>query len=86
MSAVSAKAYQKGTFLLLLVTVIWGTSFPVLKDTLSGVNPAVLIAVRYGIAGIALLPWLRCIDYRLFRDGALLGSVLFLETMCALTG
>ncbi len=72
--------------MLLLVTIIWGTSFPVLKDTLSSVHPAVLIAVRYSIAAIALLPWLRNMSRPLLRDGALLGSILFVETMFALTG
>ncbi|MGB3138766.1 MAG: DMT family transporter [Nodosilinea sp.] len=86
MTAISATTHQKGTALLLLVTVIWGTSFPVLKDTLGSVHPAVLIAVRYSIAAIALLPWLRSVSRQLLRDGALLGVVLFLETMCALLG
>jgi drug/metabolite transporter (DMT)-like permease len=82
----SATTHQKGTVLLLLVTVIWGTSFPVLKDTLGSVHPAVLIAVRYSIAAIALLPWLRRVSRPLLRDGALLGAILFAETACALTG
>ena len=86
MTATSAKIHRKGTLLLLLVTLIWGTSFPVLKDTLSSVHPAVLIAVRYSIAAIALLPWLRRMSRQLLRDGALLGSILFLETTCALIG
>ena len=86
MATISAKTHQKGTLLLLLVTVIWGTSFPVLKDTLSSVHPAVLIAVRYSIAAVALLPWLRQVSRQLLRDGVLLGSILFLETVCALIG
>ncbi|MEA5449626.1 DMT family transporter [Leptolyngbya sp. CCNP1308] len=81
-----ATTHQKGTVLLLLITVIWGTSFPVLKDTLGSVHPAVLIAVRYSIAAIALLPWLRRVSRQLLRDGALLGAILFAETACALTG
>jgi drug/metabolite transporter (DMT)-like permease len=81
-----ATTHQKGTALLLLITVIWGTSFPVLKDTLGSVHPAVLIAVRYSIAAIALLPWLRRVSRHLLRDGALLGAILFAETAFALTG
>lgn len=86
MTAIASTTHQKGTALLLLVTVLWGTSFPVLKDTLGSVYPAVLIAVRYSIAAIALLPWLRRVSRQLLRDGALLGTILFLETACALTG
>ncbi|MEL7070967.1 MAG: DMT family transporter [Cyanobacteria bacterium J06581_3] len=82
----SPKTHRKGIFLLLLVTIIWGTSFPVLKDTLNGVHPTVLIAVRYSIAAMALLPWLRHMNYPLLRDGMLLGSILFFETTCALRG
>lgn len=86
MIVASPSSHRKGTILLLLTTVIWGTSFPVLKETISSLPPAVLITVRYCIAAIALLPWLRGLNRRLLRDGALLGFVLFLETMCALTG
>lgn len=86
MTANPATAHRRGTVLLLLVTVIWGTSFPVLKDTLSSIHPAVLIVIRYSIAAIALLPWLRQINRQLLRDGMLLGTILFLETTCALTG
>ncbi|MEM9446937.1 MAG: DMT family transporter [Cyanobacteria bacterium P01_E01_bin.6] len=80
------KVHRNGILLLLLTTIIFGTSFPVLKNTISSLSPSVLIAVRYSIAAIALLPWLRNLNRRLLRDGALLGFVLFLETACALTG
>ncbi|MGD1862992.1 MAG: DMT family transporter [Phormidesmis sp.] len=86
MTATPVTTHQKGTLLLLLVTLIWGTSFPVLKDTLSSIHPSVLIVVRYSIAAVALLPWLRQISRQLLRDGMILGTVLFLETTCALTG
>ncbi|WP_017301371.1 DMT family transporter [Nodosilinea nodulosa] len=86
MTALVSTPHHKGIALLLLVTVLWGTSFPVLKDTLGSVHPAVLIAVRYSIAAIALLPWLRRVSRSLLRDGALLGTILFLETALALTG
>ncbi|MEL6555037.1 MAG: hypothetical protein AAFQ63_16460 [Cyanobacteria bacterium J06621_11] len=32
------------------------------------------------------MPWLRQINRQLLRDGVLLGTILFLETACALTG
>lgn len=86
MADLSPTPHQKGTLLLLLSTIIWGTSFPVLKDTVSSLSPAVLITVRFCIAAIALLPWLPGLNFRLLRDGALLGSILFLEMGCALIG
>lgn len=86
MIAASPTSHQKGIVILLLTTVLWGTSFPVLKDTISSLPPSVLITVRYSIAAIALLPWLRSMSGKLLRDGALLGSILFLETGFALSG
>ncbi|MGB3492262.1 MAG: DMT family transporter [Elainellaceae cyanobacterium] len=86
MVAASLTSHRQGVIILLLTTVIWGTSFPVLKETLGSLSPSVLIVVRYSIAAIALLPWLRRINGKLLRDGALLGAILFLETGFALSG
>jgi len=86
MIALSPTGHQKGTLLLLLTTIVWGTSFPLLKDTIASLPPSVLVVVRFGIAAIALLPWLRKLNPSLLRDGALLGTVFFLETLFALKG
>jgi len=77
---------RRGMLSLLLTTLIFGTSFPILKDTIGSLSPPVLITVRYAIAAIAVLPWLKGLNLRLVRDGALLGSILFAETNFALTG
>ena len=36
--------------ILTLTALIWGTGFVVMKNTLSSVPPAAIIAIRYGIA------------------------------------
>lgn len=69
--------------LLILTTLIWGTSFPLLKHTVEQLNPSVLIAVRFTIAALLFSPWLRQLTPKLLRDGGLLGLLYFGE--CALT-
>jgi drug/metabolite transporter (DMT)-like permease len=86
MIAIAPNNYRKGTLLLLSTTIIWGTSFPILKDTLDTIPASMLVAIRFGIAAIALSPWLRHLNHRLLRDGALLGVILFLESTCGLLG
>ena len=44
-------------FLLLLVTLIWGTSFVIVKKAISTMGPLTFIAVRFLIAGLVLLVW-----------------------------
>lgn len=43
--------------LLVLVTVIWGTSFVIVKDTISLMGPLTYIAVRFLIAALVLGIW-----------------------------
>ena len=52
---------------LLLITAIWGTTFPLLRVTLHSVNPFDIIALRFTIAGAVLALIYR---RRLFRMGA----------------
>jgi len=51
---------------LLLITAIWGTTFPLLRVTLHSVNPFDIIALRFTIAGAVLALIYR---RRLFRMG-----------------
>lgn len=51
---------------LLLITAIWGTTFPLLRATLRFVNPFDIIALRFTIAGAVLVLIYR---RRLFRIG-----------------
>ncbi|QDQ28027.1 DMT family transporter [Chitinimonas arctica] len=60
--------------LLLLVTLVWGTTFPLLKSaaaTLSGVE---ISAIRFLIAAVCMLPFAWRAPRQTWRDGALLGA------------
>jgi drug/metabolite transporter (DMT)-like permease len=64
---------------LVLVTVVWGTTFPILKSTVAGLSPALLVATRFAVAALVLAPWLRRVPKRLWLEGGALGVVLFLS-------
>ncbi|MDB9372457.1 DMT family transporter [Nodularia sphaerocarpa] len=67
----------KGIILLILVNVISATTFPLTKDLLGSLTPSTLIATRFVIAAGVFSPNLRNINALLFRDGTLLGLLLF---------
>ena len=77
---------SRGILLLLITTVIWGTSFPLLKQVVGSLSPAVLIAARFTVAALMLVPYLRGLNIRLLRDGVMLGLVYFAATSSALIG
>jgi drug/metabolite transporter (DMT)-like permease len=62
---------------LLLLTLLWGTSFHLVKVVLDVASPGVFLAARFGAAALALgLVWAVRRDPagpRLWRDGGLLG-------------
>lgn len=74
-----------GKLLLVLVTIVWGSSFVVLKDTLSTLGNGhftfFILAVRFLIAGIvlALVCWKKLITIKksTFIKGLILGVILF---------
>jgi drug/metabolite transporter (DMT)-like permease len=60
--------------ILLFVTLVWGTTFPLLKAasaTLSGVE---ISAIRFCIAGLFMLPFAWAAPRQTWKDGALLGA------------
>ena len=68
--------------ILMLTAMIWGTGFVVMKNTLSSVPPAAIIAIRYGIATLLAamlfrrhLEGITCADV---ARGALVGLLLAL--------
>ncbi|HHY98187.1 MAG TPA: DMT family transporter [Firmicutes bacterium] len=66
---------------LLLVTVIWGSTFPLIKNLVVSIDPMVIIAIRFLIASIlmafVLFKKLRSISHSLLMAGAVLGGFLF---------
>jgi drug/metabolite transporter (DMT)-like permease len=69
--------HRQGIFALLLVTLVWGTTFPAMKDLTSDVSPVWIIFTRFAIAALLLLPFLLKASRNDLRSGALLGGVLF---------
>lgn len=69
-----------GNLMLFTATLIWGTSFIVMKNTLDAVPVYGLLAIRFSIASalIALINWkkLRHINPKLLWDGAVCGILL----------
>ena len=83
----SAKAlHSRGILLLIITTMIWGTSFPLLKNTVSSLSPSALLAIRFTLAAVAFAPWLRKLNAQLLRDGILLGLIYFAECTISLLG
>ncbi len=66
-----------GILLLLVVTLIWGTTFAVIKDALASVPPSLFLALRFTVAALALA-WVRP-TRGLLRWGLILGLVMFLS-------
>lgn len=75
---------------LLLVTLIWGTTFVVVKEALTAVTPAAFLALRFLLATVALClvagPRLRRLSRADLRGGLLLGLFLFAGFFFQTTG
>lgn len=70
-------------FLIVLATLIWGSSFVVVKDTTDAVSPAWILVVRFGLATLILaLVYLKKRELYFRKDyialGALFGFLLFM--------
>lgn len=76
--------HTRGILLLLVITLIWGTTFPVIKQIMVSVSPMALVAVRFLLAALVFTPWLRQVNLPLLRDGMLLG-LAYLASFVTLT-
>src|SRR3974377_524351 len=78
----------KAEALLLLITLIWGSTFVVVKGALSDASPLAFIALRFSVAGILLYTLVA--RGRLERDalapGLWLGVFLSAGYLCQTTG
>ena len=70
------------TLILLLVTVVWGMTFPVLKVATAQLSGVEITALRFLIAAACMGPFVRGIPLQTWRDGLILG-VLALTSMVA---
>ena len=79
--ATSKKMNFIGQLLLFLATLVWGTSFIVLKETIEQVPSFYVIAIRFIIAGgvlsLVYIKKLRLGSKKTFIKGVILGLLLF---------
>jgi drug/metabolite transporter (DMT)-like permease len=66
-----------GIVVLLIVTLIWGTSYPILKGAVVSLSPSVIFAIRFAFAALPFTPYLRFLSLALLKDGVLLGLIIF---------
>lgn len=67
------------SLLLLLVTLVWGTSFPLLKATAADLNGVEISALRFAVAAACMSPFLLRAPRRAWIDGLLLGLIALLS-------
>jgi drug/metabolite transporter (DMT)-like permease len=72
-----AKSRLQGLSILLVTTLVWGSTFPLLKISLADISPGFLISTRFVLASVVLLPFAARLNKALIRDGMILGSVFF---------
>ena len=76
----------RGILALLLVTLVWGTTFPAMKDLTTYFSPAWIVFLRFALAALLLAPFL----WKAGRDdlvsGGLLGVLLFFCYMFQVEG
>ena len=70
--------HLRGVLALLIVTLVWGTTFPAMKDMTGYLSASWIVLCRFSLASLLLLPFLWRARWRDFRWGVLAGLVLFL--------
>lgn len=71
-----------GEAALLLITVIWGGTFALIKNALNDISPSLFLAIRFGVASVILFPFLysqlKKINKETFVAGFILAVFFFL--------
>lgn len=67
----------RGIFALVIVVLVWGTTFPAMKDLTATFSPVWIILTRFAIAAVLLVPFLWRAKRSDLQSGMLLGVVLF---------
>lgn len=71
---------------LLFVTLVWGTTFPVIHVATRHLNGTEISALRFLVAGVCMLPFAFRASLRAWRDGLLLGVVALLSYVTQAVG
>jgi drug/metabolite transporter (DMT)-like permease len=69
--------HLRGIAALLLVTLVWGTTFPAMKDMTGYLSASWIVLVRFALAGVLLAPFLWRARWNDIKLGAMVGVVLF---------
>ncbi|MGH8370255.1 MAG: DMT family transporter [Gammaproteobacteria bacterium] len=64
---------------LLFVTLVWGTTFPIIRASSAHLSGVEITALRFFIAGICMLPFAIKASRTAWRDGIVLGAVALLS-------
>lgn len=71
------------SLILMCVTVVWGSSFVVMKNAMDAITPTYILAYRFTVAAAGLviifLPRIRRITLNDLRCGCIIGSFLFVS-------
>jgi drug/metabolite transporter (DMT)-like permease len=67
----------RGTLALVIVVLVWGSTFPAMKDLTATFTPVWIILTRFAIAAVLLAPFLWRARRSDLTSGMLLGGVLF---------
>ena len=67
----------RGILALLVVTLVWGTTFPAMKDLTATLSPAWIVFTRFAIAAVLLAPFFVRAARSDLASGLLLGLLLF---------
>ena len=69
--------HARGILALLVVTIVWGTTFPAMKDMTDTLSANWIVVSRFAIAGLLLSPFLWRARWRDLHYGFLAGVLLF---------
>lgn len=75
----TVRAMMAGISLLLLVTLVWGTTFPILRATSAHLSGLEISSLRFFAAAICMLPMAVRASRLAWRDGIVLGFIALLS-------
>ncbi len=63
---------------LVMIAFIWGSTFPVIKNTLNFIDPLSFLFLRFSIASLSILPFIvRRLNKKIALYGSFVGIILF---------
>ncbi|MGP6239228.1 DMT family transporter [Cuniculiplasma sp. SKW4] len=69
----------KYSFLIIISTLSWGVTFPLIKVSLEYMSPVIFLSVRFGISALIMIPFIpRPYNFSGFREGITAGFFLFM--------